>query len=307
LRLAVDYAVDDRLKLAARLATGSRNSPRTTDVTLGDFARDLELSLDRAYLELAQGPVTLKGGRFPNPFVTGTEMVWDADVNPQGLAGSYNWRRGERLSMQTIGLLFLVDEPADGPGSTMAGGQLALTWQASPSWRVTLAGAYYDYQIGDLQRAGAGNVRGNRVDASGQSYLSDFDLVDVVVDAEYRGLRGRLPLRVTGNHVKNLGAASESADEGLTIVLRVGRLAKRGDVQARCGYARVETDAVLGTFSHDNISLPTGYRLHSAAVDWSVLPQIFLSLTWDLYQPLDAAPGVDGYQSRLRLNTSVAF
>lgn len=70
-----------------RVATGPRSDPNSTDITLGDFADRLEISVDRAYLELKQGGAFLTGGKFANPFTT-TELVWDGDVNPQGVAGA---------------------------------------------------------------------------------------------------------------------------------------------------------------------------------------------------------------------------
>src|SRR5262245_42431822 len=70
-----------------RIATGQRGDPNSTDITLGDFADRLEMSFDRAYLELKGKRAFVTGGKFANPFTT-SELVWDGDVNPQGVAGS---------------------------------------------------------------------------------------------------------------------------------------------------------------------------------------------------------------------------
>jgi len=307
-RLAFDYAVNDLLAFGARLATGARDDPRTTDVTINDFGKDLEINLDRAFMKLSRGGLEFVAGRFPNPFVSRTEMVWDGDVNPQGAAASVRLPSAGKLTFRLTGLLYLIDEQAAGPDSMMGGGQLAGTLNASKDWAFTFAAAYLDYEIKSLRNSGLNNIRGNNLDPTGAAYLSDFDLLDLLFDVEFRGLGPRVPLQVSAEYVKNLGAAVPE-DQGFTADLSVGRLKERGDARGRYGYARVERDAVLGTFSHDNIALATSYRLHTIAADWQVLPNTFLNVTWYLYredEPSDRVGG-GGHHTRLRVNALVTF
>ena len=308
-RLAFGYSINSLLSLGARLATGAREDPRTTDVTIDDFGKDLEANLDQAYLELSHRSLKLVGGRFPNPLLRKTEMIWDGDVNPQGLGGSVKLPAAGKLTVQLTGLLFLIDEQATGSDSNMGAGQVAGILDLSQDWGLTLAASYQDYRITSLRNAGLNNIRGNYLDESGTAYRSDFDLLDLFLDLEYRGLGPRLPLRLTADYVKNLGAAVPE-DEGITLELWGGRLKERGDMRGRYAFAHVERDAVLGTFSHDNIPLATSYRLHTIAADWQVLPATFLNLTWYIYRADQPRLGDDydtGYQSRLRLNATVTF
>jgi hypothetical protein len=306
-RLALDYSVNDLLAFGGRLATGARDDPRTTDVTINDFGKDLEINLDRAFMKLSHGGLEFVAGRFPNPFVSRTEMVWDGDVNPQGAGGTVKFPSSGELTFRVTGLLFLIDEQAAGPDSMMGGGQLAIV-NASKDWTLTLAAAYYDYEIKSLRNAGLNNIRGNNLDPSRTAYLSDFDLLDLLLDTEFRGLGPRAPLQLTAEYVKNFGAAVPE-DQGVNVDFFAGRLKQRGDVRGRYGYARVERDAVLGTFSHDNIALATSYRLHTIAADWQVLPNTFLNVTWYLYRENEAADrvGGEGHHTRLRVNALVTF
>ena len=80
-----------------RLETNA--SPRSTNVTFGDdasssspggggpFAKgDDAINVGQAYAGYKGFPdFTFTGGRMPNPLVT-TLMVWDPDINPEGLA-----------------------------------------------------------------------------------------------------------------------------------------------------------------------------------------------------------------------------
>lgn len=306
-RLALEHSVNEYLAAGARLTTGARDNPRTTDVTIADFGKDLEISLDQAYADLHYKALSVLGGRFVNPLLRPTEMVWDGDVNPQGLAGALKPPGLGKLSLRLTGLFYLLDVQASGDNSSMLAGQAAATIAFSESWSLIGAVGYDDYTIESLKNAGAVNIRGNNLDASGTAYLSDFDLLDASLDLRYRGLGPRLPLGLTLEWVKNLGAAVPE-DQGVTFDVWGGRLEQKGDIRARYGYAVVETDAVLGTYSHDNIPLATNYRLHTLAAEWGVLPHTNLNVTLYLYRENEPRL-VDGasYQSRLRVNATFTF
>ena len=95
LRLGATFEVNELLEVGARVATGDPDDPRTTDVTMGDFVDDLEVSLDLAFLELRLDRGVATAGKVRNPFTT-TELVWDSDVNPLGVAGWLDSRRTAR-------------------------------------------------------------------------------------------------------------------------------------------------------------------------------------------------------------------
>ncbi len=75
-----------------RLETSA--SPRSTNVTFGDDAGPFGKTNDGAFVGQAYigykgiHDLTLTVGRMPNPFVL-TSMVWDGDINPEGVAEQY--------------------------------------------------------------------------------------------------------------------------------------------------------------------------------------------------------------------------
>ncbi len=75
-----------------RLETSA--SPRSTNVTFGDDSGPFGKTSDAAFIGQAYlgysglKDIRLTAGRMPNPFVT-TSMVWDGDINPEGLAQQY--------------------------------------------------------------------------------------------------------------------------------------------------------------------------------------------------------------------------
>src|SRR5688572_10711439 len=123
-RLRASYAVSDWLTVGGELATGDSNDPNSTDVTLSNFDDDLEVSLSQAYATFDFGNLDVWGGKFPLPFAR-TELVWDGDVNPQGVSGVYRLPFANGSSLRLSSLYFPVDHSIVGTDSSMVGNQLA--------------------------------------------------------------------------------------------------------------------------------------------------------------------------------------
>jgi hypothetical protein len=307
-RLRASYALTDWLSLGGELATGDPDDPNSTDVTLSNFDDDLQVSLDQAYARIARGGLTLVGGKVPQPFVR-TELVWDGDVNPQGVSASYRVPLAGGAALKATGLYFIVDESAAGPDSDMIGVQLGLESAAAAPVRFELAAAYYGYALRNVAGADNGDVRSNLLRPDG-GFLSDFKLIDGVGAVSYHGLGPRWPVRLVGNYVKNLGAAS-GRDTGFGVDLVAGRGTRRGDLRFGYGYAQTDVDAVLAAFSHDNTDIPTNYLQHSLVLEF--LPRDNLILNATLYhyrtKDLSVAPASASREwlNRLRLNLLMNF
>ncbi|MBB6065611.1 hypothetical protein HNR76_002177 [Pseudoxanthomonas broegbernensis] len=307
-RLGATFAVNDRVTVGARLATGDSNDPNSTDVQLSNWLDDLEVSLDQAYLQLAFGELTVFGGKMPQPFVR-TELVWDGDVNPQGLAATWRHALGNGGAVRANGLFFVVDEQAGGADSTMLGAQLGYDSPALGQWRFDASAAYYDYTLGSMAGADAGDWRSNLLNPDG-TYLSGFRLADLIVGASYTGLGERWPLRIVGDYVRNTAARTDG-DTGYGLDLAVGKASDVGDLRFSYGHAVAGVDAVLAAFSQDNIGIGTNYRMHALGVDYVPWPKTTLSAVWYRYRPDAAAyagshdPG--DWLNRFRVSLMVGF
>jgi hypothetical protein len=307
-RLRAGYALSDRLFLGGMLSTGDPANPRTGDVTLSDFDGDLPVKLAQAYVRGELGPLQLIAGKMPQPFQR-TELLWDGDVNPQGVAAAYRAPFGPSGSLKLSGLYFLVDESAAGPDSDMLGGQLSLGQALSTNLKLELSAAYYDYRLRSAPGTTAASFRGNLVGPDG-GYLSDFELFDGVATVTYDGLGPRWPVRLVGDYVKNLGAAVED-DTGIELDLMFGRASHPGDWRIMYGYSEAGVDAVLGAFSTDNTDIATNYLQHAVAVDYVLSPQVMLNATAYHYRPKNAlfagSRDPDEWLNRVRLNLQVTF
>lgn len=303
-RLGVTFAANDLVTIGARLVTGDADDPNSTDVQLSNFDDDLQVSLDQAYVQLNLGELKVYGGKIPQPF-TRTDLVWDGDVNPQGLSAVYRHANANGSAFRANGLFFIVDE-STASDSTMLGFQLGYDTPTIGNWKLDASAAYYDYTLGSTAGGDNGDFRSNLRNPDG-SYVSGFKLGDAIFGATWNGAGDRWPLRVVGDYVHNFDAATD-ADTGYGADFIVGRASKVSDWRVTYGYSVAETDAVLAAFSHDNIALGTNYRLHALTLDYVPFPKTMLSAYWYHYQPYDVAPALSSdWIDRLRIAFMVSF
>ena len=305
-RLGARYAITDWATVGARLATGDPDDPNSSDVTLSNFDDDFDFALDQAYAEVKQGGVTAWGGKFATPFVK-TGLVWDGDVNPQGLGATYEMPLGG-AKLKVSGLYFLVDNSVAGSDSSMWGGQLGVELPLGEATKIQLAAAMYDYTLAGLAGADAGDIRSNLIGPDGR-YVSDFDLADAIATLSYEGWGG-WPLHLTAEYVKNRGARVDG-DTGYNVELTAGATEAPGDWKLSYGYSVAEVDAVLAAFSHDDTTIATNYRQHSLVVNYALTKHVLLDLTWYRYRPYDASFALVNdpadWLDRLRLHFLVTF
>jgi len=307
-RLGATFKVNERITLGARLATGDGNDPNSTDVQLSNWLDDLEVSLDMAYVQFNFGELTVYGGKMPQPFVR-TDLVWDGDVNPQGIGAVWKKPLANGGALRMSGLGFIVDESAGGPDSTMLGAQFGYESPAHGNWTFDIHGAYYHYELGSIGGADTGDFRSNLRRADGY-YLSQFRLANLLFGGTYSGLGERWPVRVVADLVHNTGAATD-ADTGYGIDLSLGKTSAPGDWRFGYGYLMAQTDAVLAAFSHDNIGIASNYRLHTLSLDYVPLRNTAINLIWYHYRPYSArdagANQPHDWLERLRLAFLVNF
>lgn len=301
-RLSALYSPTEHLSLGARLATGDPDDPNSTDVTIGGFDDDLDISLDRAFVRFEQGNLVFQGGKFDNP-LTRTEMVWDGDVGVAGLHASY--RPTPSLSFNAI--YFAIDEDVAGDDSRMIGGEARWSTFPESDLSADVAISYLDYRLGTVGAAGIGDIRTNRF--AGGNYVSDFNLLSAYVAFTASPFGRDYPVSLAAQHVRNL-AAPDWTDEGTSFDLWLGRTVEPGDWRLNYGYTIVDADAVLAAFASDNIPLGSDYQQHRLAIDYVLAQGISANATYYHYR----ARRTDGvtsmpqdWEDRLRLNVLFAF
>ncbi|MGH8027122.1 MAG: putative porin [Pseudoxanthomonas sp.] len=281
-RIGATYALNDLVTIGGRVVTGDGDDPNSSDVQLSNWDDDLQISLDLAYAQFNFGDLKIYGGKIPNPF-TRTDLVWDGDVNPQGISAVYKLPLSGGGAFRANGLFFSVDEQAAGPDSTMGGVQLGFDSPDHSGFKYDVSGGYYRYSLGSLAGADSGDWRTNRLNPDG-TFASDYELVNVIAGFTWQSSKEKWPLRVMGDYVKNLGAIDDQ-DTGYGVDVSLGRASKPGDWRFTYGYSQTDVDAVLAAFSNDNIGIATNYNLHALTLDYTPMPKTMISAIWYHYKP----------------------
>jgi len=239
--------VNESLRVGLTLATGN-DDPISGNQTLGSGFDRKSFGVDRAYFAWrATKDLSITGGKMANPFFRpgGHHLIYDSDLNPEGLALSY--RRGSWFA-NYAGLW--AEERSSDDDSILLGGQVGYRQTLDNDVRVTAGVSYYDY----LNTQGRtpfwdGAAAGNRVDAQG-NYLNDFNETEVFAEI---GLNlGERPFTVFADYVVN-GAASD-ANNGYAVGATYGAISGRGSWRFGYAYEKLEADAVIGTFTDSDFA-----------------------------------------------------
>ena len=113
--------------------------------TLGDYWASKNLWVDRAYVAYtpnwADG-VTALFGKMGNPFykVGKNQLIWDGDLNPEGIAVQY-----EKGDLFVNGMFGLVQENGSSSDKQMLGVQAGLVHAFADDSKLTYGAGYFDY------------------------------------------------------------------------------------------------------------------------------------------------------------------
>lgn len=156
-RLRIDANITDKVEVGFRLASGDQNSPVSTNQLLGGGFTKKNIWLDQAYVTLKPGLGTaLTFGRMPNPFWT-TELLYDEDVNFDGVAATINAPVSSAMSFAATAGAFPFDLASNSfptlsgvktsqPSRYLFAGQLRATWAASDALEFRLGVGYNRFE-----------------------------------------------------------------------------------------------------------------------------------------------------------------
>ncbi|RJX32655.1 MAG: hypothetical protein C4531_06235 [Desulfurivibrio sp.] len=290
-RVAAEAQVNDQVKAVVRLSTGNEEDPVSTNDTLGDYMNKDSVVFDQAYVQWQPNKeITAWGGRIPNPWFA-TDLVWDSDLNFEGLAASYAHEFNDKLSaFLTLGA-FGIDEFAETTEDKyLYGAQAGIDTRFMEGYRFKLAVAYYDYDnlVGKADTAQGAPLTGYTAPQYLQKgntlfYLdpqntvlglaSDFQELNVTgtFDVEFFD---PVHIMLTGDFVKNIGYDEDEVaerifghdtyrlgdveeDEGYLVGLSVGypKITERWQWLASLKYKYLEADAVLDAFTDSDFHL----------------------------------------------------
>jgi hypothetical protein len=240
--------VNDTIKTELQLASAEGGDPRSSNQTLTGENTRKAVYLDLAYAEWQpNADWKFTAGKMKYPWVRpGQSVLFDGDINPEGLA--MNFTHGPFFASSFYNIL---EERSAVGESTLFGGQLG--WkQALGAASMTLGATYFDFNsVQHRNPFFGGSSNGNTTTTvgcfPGQSpcLLNDYNLIEVL--AEYSVPVAGHPLTLFADYIKN-DAAVNNLDTAYSAGLQYGRASNPRTWEIGYYYQKVEKDSLNAQF-----------------------------------------------------------
>ncbi|HOV78427.1 MAG TPA: putative porin [Sedimentisphaerales bacterium] len=275
-RLYVSGKVNDEIDAMIGLASGSDESATNTNQEETGAFSSKPLWLDLAFFDYHPASVEglhVLGGKIKQPyyFPGDSDLLFDTDVRPEGIAATYKKNLAEGLEFFGIVAGHYVQERSTEADTSLWVAQAGLTC-ALPGIKdgfVTGGAGYYDYANTQGEIAlgeNPANFRGNT--SVGGVYASDFDIVQVFGEAGLP-LAG-LPFSVFGELLVNTAAESDE-DTGYLVGASLGKCKDPKSWQVAYNYRDLEADAALAALTESTFAGGgTGLKGHKLSVGYQI-------------------------------------
>src|SRR5882724_8153780 len=160
-RLNINAKFNDDISGGLSVASGDLNDPISTNQTLNQFYTRKPFALDRAFIAYTPHqfkPLILTGGKFAYPWYR-TELTWDNDLNPEGVAQTLQWNFTKtpvirRFALVGFELPFTEVQRTVGANrsriqSVVYGGQVQAVWELAGWLKLSTYGGFYNYHNPD--------------------------------------------------------------------------------------------------------------------------------------------------------------
>ncbi len=231
-------------------------SNRSTNVSAGSstpFAKEDSLAIGQAYIGRNVGDFTFMAGRLPGTPLVASSMVWDDDLNPEGLSeqwshqvdnvtlignfGQFTYQTGDKTNP------FGAGQPESTYLWAFQGGAKA---KVSDGVTVQVLPTYYTYSSNDLTATALTTTNNGNLRTVGLS------VIDIPVEVGFK--LGALPAKVFADVAYNLDAdvrakaANKAAFDGENMAYQigfgVGASKVKGDWEAKAFWQSVDAFAL---------------------------------------------------------------
>ncbi len=311
LRFGMETNPSETTELGFRLASGS-GFQNTTNQSFGSDFRGKEIFFDRVYAGWKPTKwLGITGGKQKNPFVT-TDLVWDPDVNPEGLAEVLSYR-GERAEVFVNLSQFFIEQfslRTTARDPMLLGYQLGTKFDLGKGTDLQLAVTYNDFRylylftpvgLVDPQTfPGYNNTHSQQmIYDQNRNLLNEFRTIDFVARFNVKNLLP-LPFQIFGQYIRNpasdlqrlvnegvqiplsdpndlLAYGDGDRDMGYQFGISLGRQGRKKDLYLRWFYQVLEDYAFPAVFvDSDFHSGGTNNQGHRATVKYFLLDNIYL-------------------------------
>ncbi|MBI5237021.1 MAG: putative porin [Deltaproteobacteria bacterium] len=313
-RFGAEAQVNEQVDAVIRLSTGNTSNPVSTNTTLNDYMNKDSVLFDLAYLKWQPREfLTIYGGRMPNPWFS-SDLVWDRDLNFEGLALSVRKPITESwVPFLTVGAFPLQQYDFSRKSKWLTAGQLGLERKSRKGIGARVGASYYNFRnitgvLNNPLNPGATDWTAPQFQQKGNTLFNisaDPAVYKTALASEFKefNLTGTLDIGLwdpyhivlLGDYVKNLGFDKSDVARrtgnpnqpkqtaGYKIGMSVGypTIQEAGQWKAYLHYRRLEADAVADAFTDSDFHLGgTNARGWILGGDYALSKNFWLTLRW---------------------------
>jgi hypothetical protein len=236
LRVGAYGKVNEQTDFGVRLATGGKRTSSNDD--LDGSASMKNIYLDQAFIDYH--PEQVPGthafiGKMPQPWLSpGYGLIWDSDLNPEGVAVTYEKQFVPFKLKANAGTFVMEDETGD--DIQLWAGQLAVEKKFGDT---TLTLGVSDYYFENAYSTTT-NLTDNKPNANTPG--TDFNLVEGF--GSYAFTVFKMPVKLDGQYVVNVDAASDD-DTAYLAGITVGKAKGKGTWEVGYSWRDIGKDAVV--------------------------------------------------------------
>ncbi|WP_445179382.1 putative porin [Pseudomonas sp. McL0111] len=284
-RLGAYSEINPQVDTGIRIATGSSDDARSTNQDLNNYFDKKQIWLDLGYVDYHPDAIKnlhLIGGKMNQPWVSMGDIIWDSDINPEGLAVTYKYPLNGSTELFGSAGHYTLKDNVDGEGVQfkhdlrLYAGQLGGRFALTDSLKLTVGGSIYSYDNDkDSACPTSGTVTAPcALAVNGNSPNETFKLYEGFGQLDVANLP--VPLSIYGQYVNNKDASNDQDTGWLA-----GVKTKVYGFGIDYNYRDVQRNAVVGAFTDSDFANGyTGSRGSKLKVSYELDKNFTLGATY---------------------------
>ncbi len=291
-RVSLKADVNENVRVGVRVASGG-DDPVSTNQSFDDTFSSKDIRLDRAYLSWqVADALGLVGGKMGKPWIGVSDLIFDGDLNPEGVAALLETAT-EGINVSANAGYFWLDELSSSDEDRMLyTGQIGLETMVGEVVKVLFGGSIYHYDNmkglallvdeGDSFGNAATEVTSGTGDEATTTsvYAEDFEVYEVF--GQVSTSAGDVPVKIYGQLAANDAARKD--DTGYLVGVKVGKASAPGSCEFGYNFRDLEKNAVLGALTDSDFggggTNADGHKLHgkvAIAKAWTAGAALFVN------------------------------
>jgi len=237
----------------------SAADPISNNQSFGDDASKKAIGIDKVYvkwtpLNSAEWTLNSTLGKFDNPFVYPSTILFDKDYTPEGFAQEITFRPNDHHAIKALGTALILDEVAsDTHDPFLFGGQLRWDATWSPKVQSSLGGALLSIiNRGNLTNGAIPNVGGGNTRV-GPTGVPAYAFTSLYADANLTYLfekgpwyNAAFPITVGADYLHNFAAPRDNTSYSFGVT--IGKAGKKSLWEINYRYTELQADAWFEEF-----------------------------------------------------------